>query len=337
MKETLNALIQREDLAEDQAYDLFSRIMAGELVDVEIAAVLTALTCKGETAAELAGSARAMREKAQPVRLPEGVEGIDTCGAGGDGISTMNVSTATAIVAAAAGATVAKHGNRTNTRVSGSAEVLAALGVNLEADVPVIEQCLAGARIGFLYAIKLHPAMRFAAPVRRQLGIRTIFNLLGPLTNPAGVKRQLLGVPRAELTETIVDVLRLLGATRAMVVHGHGGLCDLSVTGPSRVSELSGGQIRTYQVDPTALGLAVSTLDQLLVDSPQASAAAIRDVLAGTPGAKRDIVILNAAAALVVAGIASDLADGVARAAQAIDSGAAQKTLAALVAISNGG
>jgi len=336
MKDMLNVLIRGQDLSEDQTHELFGQIMSGQLAEVEIAAVLTALACKGETPGELAGAARAMREKVQPVRLPAGVEGIDTCGAGGDGISTMNVSTATAIVAAAAGATVAKHGNRTNTRVSGSAEVLGALGVNLDADVTTVEKCLAQARVGFLFAIKLHPAMKYAAPVRKQLGIKTIFNLLGPLTNPAGVKRQVLGVPKPELTETIADVLKRLDAIRAMVIHGHSGLCDLSVTGPSRISELADGRIETYRVDPSDLGVAVSKLDDLLVDSPDASAAAVRGVLAGEPGPHRDIVVLNTAAALVVADIASDLADGVRRAAEAIDSGNAQSTLDTLVKVSNG-
>ncbi|HUW82457.1 MAG TPA: anthranilate phosphoribosyltransferase [Phycisphaerae bacterium] len=335
MTPMLDKLVKQVDLSEDEAHELFGQIMGGQLTEMDIAAVLTALASKGETVEELAGAARAMREKVTPVRLAAGMEAIDTCGTGGDGISTFNVSTASAIVAAGAGATVGKHGNRTNTRASGSAEVLAALGVNIDADVPTAERCLAEARIGFLFAIKLHPAMKYAAPVRKQLGIRTIFNLLGPLTNPAGVRRQVLGVNRPELTEKIAGVLQRLGAERAMVVHGMDGLCDLTISGPSRVSELSGGAIRTYQLEPADVGLQAGRLDELMIDSPQASADAVRAVLAGEGGPRRNIVLLNTAAALVVAGLADDLKDGVGKAAESIDSGAAQQTLDTWVRVSN--
>ena len=337
MTPMLDKLVKRVDLSEDEAHELFGQIMGGQLTEMDIAAVLTALASKGETVEELAGAARAMREKVTPVRVAAATEAIDTCGTGGDGISTFNVSTASAVVAAGAGATVAKHGNRTNTRASGSAEVLAALGVNIDADVPTAERCLAEARIGFLFAIKLHPAMKYAAPVRKQLGIRTIFNLLGPLTNPARVKRQVLGVNRPELTEKIAGVLQRLGAERAMVVHGLDGLCDLTIGGPSRVSELSGGTVRTYQIDPAEVGLQTGRLEELMIDSPQASADAVRAVLGGQGGARRDIVLLNTAAALVVAGLADDLTDGVGKAAKSIDSGAARQTLDTWVRVSNEG
>jgi anthranilate phosphoribosyltransferase len=336
MKAVLQKLVRGQDLAEEEAYELFCQIMSGQLSEATIAAVLTALAAKGEVVDELAGAARAMREKVTPVRCPGGTNPIDTCGTGGDGISTLNTSTAAAIVAAGCGATVAKHGNRTNTRASGSADVLEVLGLNLDADVPVMEKCLAKAGIAFLFAIKLHPAMRHAAPVRKQLGIRTIFNLLGPLTNPAGVKRQVLGVSRPELTEKIASVLRQIGSERAMVVHGLNGLCDLSISGPSIVSELADGQVRSYQVDPSELGLAGGTLEDLQVDSPEASAQAIRDVLDGQTGPHRDAVVLNAASALVVAGLAQDLSDGVSRAAGAIDDRSAKATLDRWVSISQG-
>lgn len=336
MRAILEKLIGGRDLNEQEAHDLFGQIMSGRLGEAGIAAVLTALACKGEVVDELTGAARAMREKVTPVRLPEGVDAIDTCGTGGDGISTLNVSTAAAIVAAAAGATVAKHGNRTNTRASGSAEVLDALGVNIDADVPAVEQCLAEARIGFLFAIKLHPAMKYAAPVRKQLQVRTIFNLLGPLTNPAGVKRQVLGVNRPELTEKIANVLRQLGAERAMVVHGLDGLCDLSIGAPSRVSELADGKVRTYEVRPDQLGIQGGRLEELTVDSPAASAEAVRQVFDGQTGPRREAVVLNTAAALVVAGLAADLAGGVKLAAKTIDDGSARNTLDTWVRISQG-
>jgi len=335
MQALLGKLIKGRDLTAAEAREAFERIMSGQAGEIEIAALLTALACKGECVDELVGAAEAMREKVTPVRCDD-PDAVDTCGTGGDGISTFNVSTASAIVAAAAGATVAKHGNRTNTRVSGSAEALDALGVNITADVPVVERCLREVRIGFLFAPSLHPAMKYAVPVRKALGIRTIFNLLGPLTNPAGVRCQVMGVPRPELTETMVSVLDRLGAVRAMVVHGGGGLCDLTISGPSRISELRDGKIETYTIEPETFGLARGSLDDLKVDSPAASAAVIREVLAGKRGPCRDIVLLNAGAALVVANRAEDLAEGVARAADAVDSQAAAETLAKLARLSQG-
>ncbi len=335
MKTLLAKVVKGQDLTRDEARDAFDRIMSGQATEIEIASLLTGLACKGECPDELIGAAQAMRAKVTPVRCGDPTA-IDTCGTGGDGISTFNISTASAIVAAAAGATVAKHGNRTNTRVSGSAEALQALGVNIEAGVPTVEDCIREARVGFLFAILLHPAMKHAGPVRKALALRTIFNLLGPMTNPAGVKRQVLGVNRPELTEPIAKVLDGLGAVRAMVVHGMDGLCDLTITGPSRISELKDGKIETYTVEPASLGLAKGTLNDLHVDSPEESAIAIRNVLAGKPGPHRDIVLLNAAAALVVADKAADLAEGVQKAAESIDSQAATETLITLVGISQG-
>ncbi len=287
--------------------------------------MLAALATKGETVEEIAGAAQAMRDKVTPIHCE--TDCIDTCGTGGDGISTFNVSTTAAIIAAAAGATVAKHGNRTNTRASGSAEVLAALGVNIEADVAVVEQCLRETRIAFLFAVKLHPAMKHAAPVRKALGIRTIFNLLGPLTNPAGAARQVVGVPQAELTETLAEVFRQLGAIRAMVVHGMDGLCDLTISGPTKVSELSEGSVSTYLITPEDAGLPRGRLEDLTVDSPEASAEAVRAILDGREGPQRDHALLNAAAAILVAGLAGDLKSAAAKAAEAIDSGAARDVL----------
>jgi anthranilate phosphoribosyltransferase len=298
-------------------------------------ALLTALAAKGEVVDELVGAAEAMRARMTPVRVAPGVRAIDTCGTGGDGQPIFNVSTCVAIVAAAAGATVAKHGNRSNTRPSGSAEVLRALGVNIDAGVPVLERCLERCRVTFLHAARLHPAMQHAASVRRTLGTRTIFNLLGPLTNPAGVRRQLVGVNRAELVDTMLHALRRLGAERAMVVHGLEGLCDLSIAGPSRVGRWDGSGVSFEDVDVGVIGAAPCSLADLRVRSPEQSAATIRDVLAGRPGAAREAVVFNVAAALWVASLAETWAKAAERARAALDSGAARTTLSRWTELSN--
>jgi len=327
-------------LSREQTRGVFEQIMTGRVEPGLMGAFLKALAAKGETVEEITGAADVMNEKVTRVHCE--ADCIDTCGTGGDGISTFNVSTTAAIIAAAAGATVAKHGNRTHTRVSGSAEAIAELGVNLDADVPVLERCLRECRIAFLYAPNLHPAMKYAGPVRKGLGIRTIFNLLGPLTNPAGAKRQLLGTSSPELTETLAQVLAARGATFAWVVHAHNGLCDLSITGPTRVTEVRAGpagqvQLRTFEVHPGNVGFETAPLDDLLVDSPRASAAAIRAILSGTDlGPRRRHALLNAAAALVVAGLAKHLTDALALATNAIDTGAASRTLEELVRVSTG-
>ena len=334
MRRFLEQIVAGRDLSSDEARQAFVRIMSGEVEAPEIAALLAGLATKGEAVEEIVGAARAMREHLTPVRCPP--EAIDTCGTGGDGISTFNVSTTAALIAAAAGVTVAKHGNRTHTRVSGSAEVLEALGVNIEAEVPTVERCLSEVGLGFLYAPALHPAMKYAAPVRAALGIRTILNLLGPLANPAGVRRQVIGVPHAAWTETLAEALRQLGAERAWIVHGEDGLCDLTVTGVTRVTELAGGTIRTFRVTPEDGALQRATLEELRVDSPAASAEAVRRILVGEPGPRRDHALLNAAAALVVADQVADLPEGVARAAEVVDSGAAARTLELLIERSHG-
>ena len=335
MRTLLEQVVRGRDLSRDDARQAFDQIMSGTVEPPVIAALLAALSAKGETIDEIAGAALAMRRCLTPVRCHP--QAIDTCGTGGDGISTFNVSTTAAIIAAAAGVTVAKHGNRSTTRVSGSAEVLQALGVNIEADVPTVERCLTEVRIGFLFAPALHPAMKYAAPARKALGIRTIFNLLGPLVNPAGVRRQVIGVPRPELTETLAGVLGELGSRHAWVVHGSDGLCDLTATGESRVTELFDGTIRTFTVRPADCGLSPATsLDDLRVNSAAASAETIREILAGQPGPRRDHALLNTGAALVVGGLAADLPAGVVRAARAVDSGAARHTLQALIDRSHG-
>jgi anthranilate phosphoribosyltransferase len=327
----LSRLVARQSLASDETRALFDALMEDRLEPALTAALLAALASKGETVDEVVGAARAMRARVLPVGTPPGVPVIDTCGTGGDGKPVFNVSTAVAIVAAAAGATVAKHGNRSNARPSGSAEVVGALGVNLEADTPILEACLRDCRIAFLYAARLHPAMKHAAPIRRTLGIRTIFNLLGPLTNPAGVRRQMLGVPRPDLVPAMLTALRRLGAERALVVHGRDGLCDVSVAEPTLIGRWDGVAEQLEEVDCSVIGIRPGRLEGLYVTSPQHSAAVIREALAGQGGLARDMIVLNAAGALWVAGLAVDWADGARQAREAIASGAAAGTLAAWV------
>ncbi|MFH1748161.1 MAG: anthranilate phosphoribosyltransferase [Planctomycetota bacterium] len=333
----LAKIASKQDLGQQEAYTLFLGIMDGQLDHDELEVLLRALARKGECINEIVGAARAMRSRVTPVQTPSGVSAIDTCSTGGDGMQTFNISTTVAIVAAAAGVTVAKHGNRSNARVSGSAEGLAALGINIEADVPTLEHCLRECRLAFLFAQKLHPAMRYVAPVRKKLGIRTIFNLVGPLTNPAGVRRQLLGVNRVELVESMGQVLCELGAERAMVVHGLDGMCDLSISSPSRISSWDGKTLTVGEVDCSVVGAQPASMEELFVGSPMESAQVIERVLNGQKGAARDIVVFNTAAALWVAGQADDWNAGVVQAQAAIDSGAAAATLAGWREHSRGG
>jgi anthranilate phosphoribosyltransferase len=284
-----------------------------------------------------------MRAKVAAVQVPDGLTVIDTCGTGGDAASTFNISTAAALVAAAAGrphgVAVAKHGNRSVTSRSGSSQVLETLGVRLKVAPQTLTRCLDEAGLCFCFAPMHHPAMRHAVPIRQSLGVRTIFNVLGPLTNPAGARRQVMGVFAPELTETLATVLGELGSEDAMVVCGRlgeaGRLDELSTGGPTRVSRLRNGGVQTSEVDPASLGLAPPPPGALQVDGPEASAAVVREVLEGRPGPARDIVVLNAAAALVVAGLAADLSAGLERAGQAIDAGEARQALDRLVAITN--
>lgn len=322
-------------LSREQSRDAFEQIMSGAVEPEPMGAFLKALAARGETVDEIVGAADVMNDKVTRVHC--GSDCVDTCGTGGDGISTFNVSTASAIIAAAGGATVAKHGNYTNTRVSGSAEAMRELGVNLEADVPTLERCLRGCRVAFLFAPRLHPAMKHAAPVRKQLGIRTIFNLLGPLTNPAGARRQVLGVSREDLTDKLAQVLAARRVSHAWVVHGSDGLCDLTITGETRVTEVRRGEIRTFTVHPRDVGLETGLFDELRVESAAESAAVIRRILTGADqGARRSHAVLNAAAALVVAGLTHSLEIAVGQAQSAIDSGQAARTLEQLAELSHG-
>ena len=351
MKHLLQQLAAGAPLTAAQAVAAFDAIMTGRATPAQIGALLGLMQARGPTVDEITAAAQVMRQKVTPVAVPSGLTVIDTCGTGGDHAGTFNVSTAAALVAAAAGrphgVAVAKHGNRSVTSQSGSSQVLEALGVKLPVGGDTLTRCLDAAGICFCFAPSHHPAMKYAAPVRAELGFRTIFNLLGPLTNPAGATRQVVGVFSAALTEPIAQVLANLGSEHAWVVHGQSaggasaggpgdrGIDELSTLGPSRVSETRGLGVRTFAVDPDALGVARGDLAALQVAGPAASAAMIRAVLAGESGPPRDIVSLNAAAALVVAGLADDLEQGVAQAADAIDAGAAARTLDRLIALTN--
>jgi anthranilate phosphoribosyltransferase len=334
-----HTVIQRvrrgESLSQDEMTATFDDIMAGTWPAAELAEFLTALRAKGETVAEIAGAAQALRRHMTPIRTARrGV--LDTCGTGGDGSATFNISTAAALVAAAAGVPVAKHGNRSITSRSGSADVLAALGVNIEASVATVERCLAEVGLGFCFAPQLHPAMRHVSAVRRTLGVPTIFNLLGPLCNPASAPYQLLGVGRAPLRPLLAAALGRLGTQRAAVVHGGDGLDEVTLGAPTMVTEVTaaGQSERTWQ--PEDFGMVRGELAALRVAGPADSATAIRAVLAGQPGPHRTIVVMNAAAALWTVGRDASLRECAAQAAAAIDSGAAARVLADLVRVSQG-
>ena len=330
LSKLLNKLLKKEDLSREEAASMIHWIMSESAVPVQAAALLALLQAKGHCSAEIAGAAEAMRENSLKIKSPEVV--VDTCSTGGNGISTFNISTCAAIIASAEGAVVAKHGNRSNTRKSGSAEALAALGVNIDLEVPRVEACLEELNLCFCYAIHHHPSMRFAGPIRKQLGIPTIFNVLGPLTNPAGATRQIIGVPHLAWTQQLAGALQQLGSQHVLVVTAEDGLCELSTTSTTHIAELKGGVIKSYSITPESVGLKYGKLDELRIKTPEDSASMIKDILSGaeqrTP---RDIAILNAAGALVVAGIADDLKEGVERAKKSVDSGSAMQKLQALV------
>lgn len=331
----LARLLDGHDLTRTQACEVMDEIMRGEATAAQIGAFLVALRVKGETAGEIAGCAEAMRAHVVQVR-PRRSDLVDTAGTGGDGARTFNISTAAALVAAAAGAGVAKHGNRAVSSASGSADVLEALGFDLELAPARIEQSIDELGFGFLFAPAHHPAMRHAAPVRRELATRTVFNVLGPLTNPAGARAQVVGVYAPELVRTLAEVLVQLGAERAYVVHGADGIDELSPTGPNLVCEVVDGTIREWELDPLDLGIPRCVPSDLAGDSADRNAALIRELFAGAAGPRRDAVLLNAAGAIAAAGHAADLRAGLALAAATVDSGAAGEHLDALVAFSRG-
>ncbi len=334
IKQAIDALVNhRRDLAEDDAAEVMRGIVTGDASPAQIGAFLAALRMKGETVDEVTGMARVMREHALRVET-EGVV-VDTCGTGGDASGTFNVSTAAAFVVAGAGAKVAKHGNRAMSSGCGSADVLEALGAKIDLNPDQVAKCLRETGIGFMFAQVFHPAMKYVAPARREIGIRTVFNILGPLTNPAGARYQLLGVARPELAPMIAAVLSRLGTHHALVVHGDGGLDEISLTGESHVHEVRDGETREYYVSPEELGLTKAPLAAVKGGTPEENATMLRAVLAGEKGPLRDIVALNAAAALVAADMTPDLETGVRLAAETIDSGAAMSRLEAFVRVTN--
>ena len=329
-KAILVRLAAGERLSESESAAAFDVMMSGDATPSQMGAFLMALRLRGETVEEITGAARTMRAKALPITAPPGA--IDTVGTGGDGAGTFNISTAAAIVVAGAGVPVAKHGNRNFSSKSGAADILQALGVNLDAGVGAVQRAMLEANIGFLMAPKYHSAMRHVGPTRVELGTRTIFNLLGPISNPAGAKRQLVGVFAAAWVKPVAEVLGKLGSERAWVVHGN-GLDELTTCGTSLVAELNRGKVETFEVTPEMAGLKTAKLDELRGGDPAANAAKLHELLDGAEGPIRDIVLLNAAAALIVAGKAKDLKEGVAIGAKSIASGAAKQSLAKLVAI----
>ena len=331
IQRALATLLDGHDLSREDARGVMGTIMSGEATPAQIAGFLIALRAKGETADEIAGCAEAMREHALPVH-PQREDLVDTAGTGGDGAKTINISTAAALVAAAAGAGVAKHGNRAVSSASGSADVLEALGFELELPAERIARSIDELGFGFLFAPTHHPAMRHAALVRRELAARTVFNVLGPLTNPAGARAQIVGVYAPELVRTIAEVLAQLGTRRAFVVHGAGGIDELSPSGPNFVCEVLDGSVRTRNIDPLEFGLERSDPSELRGGSPEQNAAAIRAVFAGENGGRRSAILLNAAGAIAAGGHAEDLREGLELARNAVDSGAAAARLEQLIA-----
>jgi anthranilate phosphoribosyltransferase len=344
--EAIRKVVDRRDLSVEEAESVLEQIMAGQCADAQIGSLLTAMRMKGETVAELTGFASVMRRKAAAVRPQSLVTAemggterealIDTCGTGGDISGSFNVSTATAFVVAGAGVRVAKHGNRSVSSQCGSADVVEALGVKIELSPDRIGRCIDEVGIGFLHAPLLHQAMKHVASARRQMGIRTIFNMLGPLTNPARANAQVIGVYAGHLTEMLAEVLRSLGSARALVVHGSDGLDEITISGESKVTELYKGEIRTYTVRPEDFGIDRAPLAEIRGGDAGENARIILDVLEGKPGPRRDIVLLNAAAALVASSKANDFEEGVRLAADAIASGRAMEKLRRLIEFTGG-
>jgi anthranilate phosphoribosyltransferase len=330
LREALEFAVRGEEVAAELLEAAFGEIMDGKASEAAIAGLLIALRTKGETVGEIVATARALRARADTAPLAR-ADAIDTCGTGGDGAGTFNVSTAAAFVVAGAGVPVAKHGNRAASSRSGSADVLEALGVRVDLPVAEAARVLDDVGIAFFFARRAHPAMRFVAPVRQELGVRTLMNCLGPLLNPVGVRRQLVGVYERGLVERLAEALGALGSERALVVHGSDGLDELTTTGPSWAAHWRKGAVETLEIDPQALGIAVAAPEALRGGDAAQNAGILRRVLDGSEGPERDLVLLNAAAALWVADAAADLKEGLVRARESVDSGAARERLAALV------
>jgi len=334
MQAAIRRVTERQDLNADEMHDVMQLIMTGQASPAQIGGFLIGLRMKGETVDEIAAAARVMRELATPVPV-EGEHLVDTCGTGGDGASTFNISTASAMVTAAAGARVAKHGNRSVSSSCGSADVLEAAGVNLDLGPEQVAECVRRVGVGFLFAPKHHSAMKHAIGPRKEMGVRTLFNLLGPLTNPAGAPNQVLGVFSADWLEPLAQVLGKLGSRHVLVVHADDGLDEISIGAPTQVAELKDGKVSSYRIEPSQFGMQTADIASLAVADAQQSLALIRQVFDDTPGPARDIVMLNAGAAIYVAGLADTLVAGVDKAREALASGAAKRTFAELIDVSN--
>jgi len=333
IKQIIKKLSNNNTLTLEETENLFLRIMSGELTSAQISSILTSMALRGETINEITGATKAMRSKATLINAPVGA--IDTCGTGGDNSGTLNISTAVSFVVAANGIPVAKHGNRKASSKSGTADVLEALGVNINASFETIQQTLNEANIGFLFAQRHHLAMKYVAPVRNEIGIRTIFNLIGPLSNPANTKIQLIGVFDAKWLIPIAKSLKDLGTERAWVVNGSDGLDELTVTAPSQVAELKNGEISSFYLNPKDFGLPIHKPEELKGDDPKYNAKAIEKLFKGEKGAFRNIVLFNSAAALLIAGKTDNIADGIDLSAKTIDNGQAQETLNKLIKLTN--
>ncbi|MBF7096993.1 anthranilate phosphoribosyltransferase [Alkalibacter mobilis] len=331
---TLEKLMERKDLSQVEMEEMMDQIMSGKLTDSQISAVLTALRIKGETKDEITGCAKVMREKAAKVRVLD-ENAIDTCGTGGDGKHTINISTVSAIIAATAGVTVVKHGNRSVSSKCGSADVLSDLGVKIDLDPSGASRCLDKAKIAFLFAPIYHPSMKYVMNTRRELGIRTIFNILGPLANPGLVKNQIVGVFDANLTEMMAEVLKELGLNRALVIHGMDGLDEISISDETKVTELKNGQIRTYMIKPEDFGMKRASIENIKGGSSKENANMLIDLLKGNVGNIKDVVLLNSGAAIYVGGKARTIAEGIEIARSVLDSGKAFEKLEELKAVSN--
>ncbi len=333
IREAIDGLVSGSSLSMEEASTAMREIMEGEVTPAQLGAFLTALRVKGETPEEIAGMATIMREKSQKVDVDGTL--VDTCGTGGDGKGTFNVSTAASFIAAASGLKVAKHGNRAASGSCGSADVLEALGVKIDLGPEGVKRCIEEVGIGFMFAPTFHPAMRHAAPVRREIGIRTVFNLMGPLTNPAGAQRQLAGVPDVSLGDKMAEVLKLLGSQHSLVVHGEDGLDELTLGARTRVWEVRDGKVHSYIVSPDELGLPWVPVEQIKGGDPAENALILRRLFQGEAGPVRDVVLLNGAAVLMVGGKARDLKEGIGLARDAIDSGEALRKMEALVELSH--
>jgi len=329
-RENLNKIVQKQNLSEEEMSQMITEIFSGEVTDAQIGAFMGSLATKGETFEELAGAAKAMRRKAKRIQTSASTV-LDTCGTGGDSAKTFNISTTTAFVAAGCGVTVAKHGNRSVSSQCGSADLLEKLGVKIDIDPELVEEAVGEIGIGFLFAPLYHGAMKYAAKARKEVGLRSIFNMLGPLTNPAGANCQLLGVYAPDLTEMFANALQILGAKRVFVVHGHDGLDEISVCAPTRISELKDGLIRTYDIQPEQFFGKQAEPKTLVGGSPEENAEITKRILSGEKGPRRDVVLLNASAALVAAGKAGDFKEGIQIAEVSIDQGKAMKKLDALI------